>query len=82
MPPWKWRPTLVVLGSVVLFGLMVAKVGVAISTVVLILTASAASHEFRPREAIIAGAFLAALSVGVFIIGLSLQLPIWLEFSN
>jgi hypothetical protein len=79
---WKWRPTLVVLGSVVLFGLIVAKVGVAISTVILILTASAASHEFRPREAIIAGVFLATLSVGVFIIGLSLQLPIWPDFSN
>ena len=82
VPPWKWRPTLVVLGSVVLFGLIVAKVGVAISTVVLILTASAASHEFRPKEAVIAGVFLAALSVGVFIVGLSLQLPIWPEFSN
>jgi putative tricarboxylic transport membrane protein len=82
VPPWKWRPTLVVLGSVVLFGLIVAKVGVAISTVFLILSASAASHEFRPREAVIAGVFLAALSVGVFIVGLHLQLPIWPEFSN
>ena len=81
IPPFKWRPLVVVLGSVVLFGFIVAKLGVAISTVILILTASAASHEFRPREAVMSGVFLAALAVGVFIIGLSLQLPIWPDFS-
>lgn len=82
VPTWKWRPTVVVLGSVVVFGLIVAKIGLAISTVVLILLASAASHEFRPKEAIIAGVLLAALATGVFVIGLHLQLPIWPEFSR
>ena len=82
VPPWKWRPTVVVLGSVVVFGLIVAKIGLAISTVILILLASAASHEFRPKEAIIAGVLLAALATSVFVIGLHLQLPIWPEFSR
>ncbi|HEX9278487.1 MAG TPA: tripartite tricarboxylate transporter TctB family protein [Casimicrobiaceae bacterium] len=77
LPRWPWRPTVVVLASVVLFGAIVNAVGVAISTVVLIITASAASHEFRPKESLIAGVLLAALAVGVFVIGLKLQLPIW-----
>ena len=77
MAPFRWRPLVVVLGSVVLFGAIVRIVGVALSTVILIVTASAASHEFRPREALIAGVVLAALAVGVFVIGLQLQLPIW-----
>ena len=77
LPGWHWRPTLIVLGSVVLFGAIVRTVGVALSTVLLIVTASAASHEFRPRESLIAGVLLAALAVGVFVIGLQLQLPIW-----
>ena len=77
VPKWHWRPTLTILGAVVLFGLIVAKIGVAISTVVLIVAASAASHEFRPKEAVVAGVLLSALAVGVFVIGLSLQLPIW-----
>jgi len=77
IPGWKWRPTLLVLGSVVLFGAIVKFVGMAISTVLLILVASAASHEFRPKEAVISGVLLAALAVGVFVIGLNLQLPIW-----
>jgi hypothetical protein len=66
-----------VLGSVVLFGAIVQALGVALSTVVLIVAASAASSEFRPREALIAGVALAALAVGVFVVGLQLQLPIW-----
>lgn len=77
IPAFRWRPTLIVLGSVVLFGAIVRPVGVALSTVVLIVAASAASHEFRPREAVVAGMLLAALAVGVFVVGLQLQLPIW-----
>ena len=74
---WKLRPTSVVLGSVVLFGLIVQPVGLALSTVILIVLASAASHEFRPREALVSGVLLASLAVSVFVVGLKLQLPIW-----
>jgi hypothetical protein len=77
LPGVKWRPTLIVLGSVVLFGVMVNMAGLVLSTIVLIVLSSAASHEFRPKEALISGVLLAALAVGVFVIGLKLQLPIW-----
>jgi Tripartite tricarboxylate transporter TctB family len=77
VPVWKWRPTLIVLGSVILFGLIVNYVGMVLSTIILIVLSSAASHEFRPKEALISGVLLAALAVGVFVIGLKLQLPIW-----
>jgi hypothetical protein len=80
LPDWPLRPTLVVLGSVVLFGVIVTKVGLAISTVILIVLASAASHEFRPKEALISGIGFAALAIAVFVIGLKLQLPIWPTF--
>jgi len=74
---WKWRPLVTVLGSVVLFGAMVTHAGLVLSTVVLIVLASSASREFRPREALVSGLLLSALAVGVFVIGLNLQLPIW-----
>ena len=77
IPRFQWRPLVIVLGSVVLFGAIVQSVGVALSTVILIVSASAASREFRPLESVIAGMVLAALAVGVFVIGLQLQLPIW-----
>ena len=63
-----------------MFGLIVNFAGVVVSTLFLIVAASAASHEFRWRESLIAGAILAALAVGVFVIGLKLQLPIWPAF--
>ena len=44
-----WRPTIIVLGSVVVFGAIVRPLGVALSTVILIVASSAASREFRPR---------------------------------
>lgn len=77
IPAFKWRPLLIVLGSVAVFGLIVNHAGVVLSTIFLIVAASAASHEFRLRESLIAGAALATLAVGVFVIGLKLQLPIW-----
>jgi hypothetical protein len=80
IPAWRLRPTLVVLGSVVLFGLIVDRAGLALSTVVLIVLASAASTEFRWKEALLSGALLAVLAVAVFILGLKLQLPIWPTF--
>ena len=80
VPAFKWRPTLVVLGSVVVFGTVVEQLGLAVSTVGLIVGASAASHEFRWKEALVSGVFFAALAIGVFVLGLKLQLPIWPVF--
>jgi hypothetical protein len=77
LPPWHWRPLLIVLGSVALFGIVVTRVGLVASTVFLIVAASAASREFRPREALVAGVVLAAVAVGIFVVGLKLQLPVW-----
>ena len=77
IPTWKWRPTLVVLGSVVLFGAIVQYAGLAFSTVVLIVMSSAATTEFRAKEAVTSAIGLAVLAVAVFILGLKLQLPIW-----
>lgn len=76
-PRWPWRPTIVVLGSVVLFGAIVERSGLALSTVVLVFLASAASAEFRPREALVSAVVLAVLAVHVFAIGLQVQLPTW-----
>jgi hypothetical protein len=77
LPGWKWRPVSIVLLSVVAFGLVLTHAGLVLSTIVLIAVASTASREFRFRESLLSGVLLAALSVGVFVIGLKLQLPIW-----
>jgi hypothetical protein len=57
--------------------LIVTHVGLVFSTIGLIVLSSAASTEFRAKEALISGVLLAALAVGVFVIGLKLPLPVW-----
>ena len=81
IPRWHWRPIVIVLGSVAAFGLVLNYLGMVVSTVLLIVAASAASHEFRFREALISGIALAALAVVVFVLGLKLLLPIWPAFT-
>ena len=63
--------------SVVAFGLVVQTVGLFLSTIGLIFFASTASEEFRWKEALASGLFFALLAIGVFVLGLKLQLPIW-----
>ena len=74
------KPLVIVLGSVVLFGLTIQWVGMAVSTVLLVLVSSAASSEFRLKEAIVASIAIAAFSVGVFAYGLGVQMPVWPPF--
>ncbi len=72
-----FRPLLVVLGSVTLFGLAAPHLGIFVATIVLIIASSMASHEFRWKEAIIASLVMAAFTVAAFAWGLQLQLPVW-----
>ena len=78
---WKWRPIVIILANVIVFGHIVQFVGLALSTVFLIFAASAASHEFRWKEAALIGLLMAVLCVGVFVYALRIQLPIWPSFA-
>ncbi len=72
-----FKPLAIVLASVLLFGLVVNKVGLVIATLLLVLVASTASHEYRWRESIVAAIALAVFVVVAFRYGLGLQLPTW-----
>jgi hypothetical protein len=78
--PAVWKPLLLVLGSVALFGVLLPHFGLVLATVALILTASWASHQFTWRASMLSGVVLAALSVMVFHFGLGLQFTIWPSF--
>ena len=69
-----------ILGAVVLFGLLLQPAGLVLSLVVLVLVSSRASHEFTWRGALVNAVVLVAFSVGAFIKGISLQLPLWPAF--
>lgn len=72
-----FQPVLIVLGSILLFGLTVTRLGLVLSTVLLVLVSSVASHEYRWKESVVAAALLAAFVVAAFKFGLQLQLPVW-----
>jgi len=76
------KPVVIVLGTVVVFGLIVAKLGLIASTLILVILSSTASDEFRWKEAVIASLLLAAFVVAAFVYGLKLQLPALPEFLN
>jgi len=69
-----------VLGSVVLFGMTAPSLGLVVATILLIVVSSAASTEFRWKEALVSGALLAAVAVAGFIWGLGLQFSVWPTF--
>jgi len=77
---WKIRPIVITLGSTVIFGLILQYVGLALSTVFLVCASSAASHEFRPLEALIVALFMAVLCTAVFVYGINVQMPVWPAF--
>jgi hypothetical protein len=71
------RPLLIILGSVLLFGLTVNHIGLVLGTILIVLTSSTASHEYRWKESVIAALALAVFVVLAFRYGLNLQLPTW-----
>jgi len=69
-----FKPLVLVLASVLVFGLTLGVAGLAISTILLVLVASMASHEYRRVESVMAAVALAAFVVIAFHYGLDLQL--------
>lgn len=74
------KPAAIVLGSVVLFGLLSPVLGLVLSGIMLIVLSSAASSEFRWKEALASGIVLSVGACLVFIWGLGLQFSVWPPF--
>ncbi|MFM8665509.1 MAG: tripartite tricarboxylate transporter TctB family protein [Betaproteobacteria bacterium] len=80
-----WKPLLVILSSVALFGLMLPLVGMFISLPVLVIFSSWASQEFTWKGTLASAVFLTAFSWLVFIKGLGLTIPLlpaFLQFAS
>jgi hypothetical protein len=80
LPKMDFRPLAWILGALVLFAFMLQPLGLAVSLVVMVLVSSLASHEFEWKGAVLNALVLLAISVGAFIFGLHLQIPLWPSF--
>lgn len=73
---WAWKPLLVIVGAVALFGFLLPKVGMLITLPVLVILSSMASDEFSWKGSIGNAIVLTALSYAVFVMGLKLTIPV------
>ena len=78
-PGWRWRPLLVVLAGVASFT-VAPRLGLVAASLLLVFISSAASAEFRWKEALVSGAIQGGAAVVVFVYGLRIPLPIWPVF--
>lgn len=72
-----WRPLICIVGALVVFGFALPRLGFLISFPAMIIITSAGSREFAWRDALLNAVFLTALSCGLFVYGLQLNIPLW-----
>lgn len=75
-----WRPLLIVVGAIALFGFALPRLGLAVTLPLLIIVSSLASDEFRWRDALLSSVVLTVGSWAIFVKGLSLVIPVWPTF--
>jgi hypothetical protein len=75
-----WRPLVLIVAGVVVFGLVLPKLGMILSLPLLVLIASYAGDEFRIGEVLINSVVLTVFSWVIFIWGLNLTIPLWPTF--
>ena len=75
-----WKPLLLIVLGVVVFGLALPRLGMILSLPILIMISSLAGDEFKLKEVIINIIILTLGSWLVFIKGLNLVIPLWPAF--
>lgn len=76
IPKFHWRIIAQITGAVVLYGLLLPRLGFLIAVVVLVFVAASASKEFTWKGTAINAAFLVTFTYSVFVVGLKLQFPL------
>jgi hypothetical protein len=71
-----WRPLLVILGAVTLFGFLLPRLGLFITLPLLVILSAMASEEFTIKDALLNAAVLTVMSWAVFSKGLGLTIPL------
>lgn len=77
---WDWPSVLWVTGSVVVFGLALAYLGLVISVLALVYISAMASHEFHWKGTVVNAVILNVIAYVAFVWGLKLQFQVWPSF--
>lgn len=76
IPKFNWKIMAQITGAVVLYGLLLPRLGFLIAVVVLVFVSASASKEFTWKGTALNAAFLVAFTYSVFVLGLKLQFPL------
>ena len=72
-----WRPLILILASVALFGILLPVAGLAVTSIVVVVCAGFAAYDVRLRENAILALALAIFAVVLFVTVLGLPIPVW-----
>ena len=75
-----WRPLVVIVVAITLFGLMLEPIGMIITVPIVIVITSLASNEFHWKGVAINAVALTLFSWLIFVYGLKLTIPVWPRF--
>ena len=75
-----WKPLLIIVGAIVMFGVLLPHAGMVISLPLLVVVSALAGDEFHWGEALMNATVLTVGSWLVFIYGLNLTIPLWPTF--
>ena len=75
-----WKPLLIIVASILIFGLTLERFGMVLTVPLLIVIASLAGDEFKLRGVLTSAVVLTIGSWAVFIWGLKLTIPLWPRF--
>jgi hypothetical protein len=73
----QFRPLIFVIGSILIFGILIDRVGLAIAAITLTLVAGFARRSVNWKENFVLGAGLAIFTIVVFVYALGQPLPAW-----
>ena len=75
--PFAWKPLLVLVVAILMFGFALPRLGMAVTLPVLVIFSAMAGDEFHWKDAVINSIVLTVGSWVIFIWGLNLVIPVW-----
>jgi len=75
-----WRPLIVIVVAITVFGLSINRLGLVVSVPILILITSLAGDEFKWLGVVVNAVVLTVFSWLIFVYGLKLTIPMWPTF--
>ena len=75
-----WKPLLIIVASIVVFGLALDRIGMILTVPLLIFISSLAGDEVKWKGVLLSAAILTLGTWAVFILGLKLTIPLWPRF--